>query len=62
MCDQVRACEMADQLIFYTYPMSRGRIVRWILEEIGRPYRTELLDYDQHDVDRLGASVMSKIG
>ena len=26
-------------------PMSRGRIVRWMLEEIGQPYRTELLDY-----------------
>jgi glutathione S-transferase len=25
--------------------MSRGRIVRWMLEEVGRPYRTELLDY-----------------
>jgi glutathione S-transferase len=25
--------------------MSRGRIVRWMLEEIGQPYRTELLDY-----------------
>src|SRR5262252_3799281 len=37
---------MADQLIFYTHPMSRGRIVRWMLEEIGQSYRTELLDYD----------------
>ena len=37
---------MADQLIFYIHPMSRGRIVRWMLEEIGQPYRTELLDYD----------------
>jgi len=46
MCDQVRDCEMADELIFYTHPMSRGRIVRWMLEEIGQPYRTELLDYD----------------
>jgi glutathione S-transferase len=36
---------MSDELIFYTNPMSRGRIVRWMLEEIGRPYRTELLDY-----------------
>src|SRR5271166_13173 len=36
---------MTDELIFYTHPMSRGRIVRWMLEEIGRPYRTELLDY-----------------
>jgi glutathione S-transferase len=25
--------------------MSRGRIVRWMLEEVGRPYRTEILDY-----------------
>jgi len=36
---------MTDELVFYTHPMSRGRIVRWILEEIGHPYRTELLDY-----------------
>jgi len=36
---------MTDELTFYTHPMSRGRIVRWMLEEIGRPYRTELLDY-----------------
>src|SRR5215208_7028139 len=25
--------------------MSRGRIVRWMLEEVGRPYRTEVLDF-----------------
>src|SRR5258708_27855706 len=37
---------MADDLIFYTNPQSRGRIVRWMLEEVGQPYRTELLDYD----------------
>jgi glutathione S-transferase len=36
---------MTDELVFYTNPMSRGRIVRWMLEEIGAPYRTELLDY-----------------
>ena len=35
---------MAD-LILYTNPQSRGRIVRWMLEEIGQPYRTELLEY-----------------
>lgn len=32
-------------LIFYTNPMSRGRIARWMLEETGIPYRTELLTY-----------------
>ena len=36
---------MSDELVFYTNPMSRGRIVRWALEEIGQPYRTELLDF-----------------
>jgi glutathione S-transferase len=37
---------MADDLVFYTHPMSRGRTVRWMLEEVGRPYRTEVLDYE----------------
>lgn len=36
---------MADELVFYTNPMSRGRIVRWMLEEVGAPYRTEILDF-----------------
>ena len=36
---------MADELTFYTNPMSRGRIVRWMLEELGQPYRTELLEF-----------------
>ena len=35
---------MAD-LVFYTNPQSRGRIVRWMLEEVGVPYTTEVLDY-----------------
>jgi glutathione S-transferase len=37
---------MAD-LIFYTNPQSRGRIVRWMLEEVGQPYETEIIPYDQ---------------
>jgi glutathione S-transferase len=36
---------MAQELVFYTNPMSRGRIVRWMLEEVGVPYRTEILAY-----------------
>lgn len=36
---------MADTLIFYTNPMSRGQIVRWMLEEVGAPYEPRILDY-----------------
>ncbi len=36
---------MTDDLVFYTHPMSRGRIVRWMLEEVGATYRTEILGY-----------------
>src|SRR5688500_11851664 len=35
---------MAD-LIFYTNPQSRGQTVRWMLEEVGEPYETEILEY-----------------
>jgi glutathione S-transferase len=36
---------MTAELIFYTNPMSRGQIVRWMLEEAGVPYDTRILDY-----------------
>ena len=36
---------MAGELILYTNPMSRGRIARWMLEEAGVSYHTEILDF-----------------
>jgi glutathione S-transferase len=36
---------MTEPLIFYTNPMSRGRIVRWMLEEVGEPYETVVLTF-----------------
>ena len=36
---------MIETVTFYTHPMSRGRIVRWMLEEVGQPYETVVLDY-----------------
>jgi len=36
---------MTDALIFYTNPMSRGRIARWMLEEVGETYETEVIFY-----------------
>ncbi|MBX3563804.1 MAG: glutathione S-transferase family protein [Sphingomonas sp.] len=36
---------MAADLVFYTNPQSRGRIARWMLEEIGAAYETVVLGY-----------------
>lgn len=36
---------MTAEIVLYTNPMSRGRIARWMLEEIGQPYRTEIVGY-----------------
>ncbi len=37
---------MADEIVFYSNPMSRGRIVHWMLEEVGAPYRYELVNFE----------------
>ncbi len=37
---------MAD-ITFYTNPMSRGRIVHWLLEELGVPYDMKILDFEK---------------
>ncbi len=52
---------MAD-LILYTNPQSRGRIVRWMLEELGHPYRTEVIPYDQLKTEAyLAVNPMGKV-
>jgi glutathione S-transferase len=54
---------MADELVFYTNPMSRGRIVRWMLEEVGQPYRTQVLGYadSMKSADYLAINPMGKV-
>ena len=53
---------MADDLIFYTNPMSRGRIIRWMLEEVGATYRTEIVDYSVMKDDKyLAINPMGKV-
>jgi glutathione S-transferase len=54
---------MTETLTFYTNPMSRGRIVRWMLEEVGQPYETVLLDYDSgmKGPDYLAINPMGKV-
>ncbi|MFO1034420.1 MAG: glutathione S-transferase family protein [Hyphomicrobiales bacterium] len=36
---------MKQPLVFFTNPMSRGRTVRWMLEEIGQPYETRVIAF-----------------
>ena len=36
---------MSDALVLYTHPMSRGRVVRWMLEEVGAPYAVRAMRY-----------------
>lgn len=50
-------------LVFYTNPMSRGRIARWMLEELGQPYETRVLSYgpEMKSPDYLALNPMGKV-
>ena len=50
-------------LTFYTNPMSRGRIARWMLEEVGVPYQTVVLDFgtSMKAPDYLAINPMGKV-
>jgi glutathione S-transferase len=39
--------EMSDEIVLYHNPRSRGRMVHWMLEELGAPYRIELVRFDR---------------
>ncbi|CAI8975951.1 hypothetical protein EMIT0347P_80200 [Pseudomonas sp. IT-347P] len=44
---------------FYTNPNSRGRMVRWMLEEIGCTYDVVILDYQSASgADRWGGAAL----
>jgi len=46
---------------FYTNPNSRGRIVRWMLEELGCPYETVVLDYERSsEADKWGGAALAR--
>mgnify|MGYP000918942127 CR=1 FL=1 len=54
---------MSD-LVFYTNPMSRGRIIRWMLEEVGQPYETKVLAWETGAVkspEYLAVNPMGKV-
>lgn len=54
---------MAQNIVFYTNPQSRGRIARWALEEVGAAYETKVLDYgtSMKGADYLSINPMGKV-
>ena len=54
---------MAKDITFYTNPMSRGQIARWMLEEVGQPYDMIILDYGttMKAADYLAINPMGKV-
>jgi glutathione S-transferase len=54
---------MTKTLTFYTNPQSRGGIARWMLEEVGVPYETLLLEYGttMKSGDYLAINPMGKV-
>src|SRR5690242_9225336 len=54
---------MADELVFYTNPQSRGLTTHWMLEEIGCPYRMEVKAYgpEMKAPDYLAVNPMGKV-
>lgn len=54
---------MADEIVFYTNPQSRGAMTHWMLEEIGCPYRIEVKQFgpEMKSPDYLPINPMGKV-
>lgn len=54
---------MADDLILFTNPQSRGAMIHWMLEEIGCPYRIEVKQFgpDMQSPEYLAINPMGKV-
>lgn len=48
-------------LTLYTHPMSRGRIARWMLEEVGQPYKMEIIQFGGSSDDYRAVNPMGKV-
>jgi glutathione S-transferase len=55
---------VADKIVFYHNPQSRGRIVHWMLEEANAPYEIKVVDFEKKEhksADFLSINPMGKI-
>jgi glutathione S-transferase len=53
---------MSEELVFYSSPMSRGRIAHWMLEEVGVPYRFEVVNLETQDQKKPGFLAVNPMG
>lgn len=54
---------MSEEIQFYTNPMSRGQIGRWMLHEVSAPYEQHILSYENgmKSADYLTINPMGKV-
>ncbi|MGE0173792.1 MAG: glutathione S-transferase family protein [Oligoflexales bacterium] len=55
---------MTDKIKFYYNPMSRARMVHWMLEEVGAEYEIQLIDFEKREhksPEYLAVNPMGKI-
>ena len=55
---------MSDEIVFHHNPQSRSRMVHWMLEEVGAPYRVQLVRWEPQDAktpEFLAINPMGKI-
>jgi glutathione S-transferase len=55
---------MTDEVVLYYNPQSRAQTIRWMLEEVGAPYRLEQISFDasgQKSPEFLALNPMGKI-
>jgi glutathione S-transferase len=53
---------MSDEVVFHSSPMSRGRMVHWMLEEAGAPYRYEMVNLEARDHKKPGYLALNPMG
>jgi glutathione S-transferase len=53
---------MSEELVFYSSPMSRGRTVHWMLEEVAAPYRFEPVNLDKREQKNPGYLAINPMG
>jgi glutathione S-transferase len=53
---------MKDEIVLYHNPMSRSRMVHWMLEESGAPYRLELVSFEKGEHKKPGFLAVNPMG